>query len=127
MENVSKTIKKTTVLSDVTLEFTNGLCYEISGENGSGKTMLLKIISGLVKPSGGSIMVNEKLIGKDFEFAPNMGLMLESPHFIDSYSGFKNLKLIASIKNIIEENDILCVLETVGLKKRQTFGLKITH
>lgn len=124
MENVSKTIKKTTVLSDVTLEFTNGLCYEISGENGSGKTMLLKIISGLVKPSGGSIMVNEKLIGKDFEFAPNMGLMLESPHFIDSYSGFKNLKLIASIKNIIEENDILCVLETVGLKEASDIRFK---
>src|SRR5690554_1711745 len=98
---VTKRIKQATVIDNVTVTLYGGSIVGLKGINGSGKTMLMRLISGLIKPTSGLVKINGKVLGKDISFPESIGMLIENPAFLDHYSGFKNLELLASIKQII--------------------------
>lgn len=116
---VDKVIKKfgsDIALDNVSIEFERGKIYGIVGRNGSGKTVLFKTIIGFLKPTSGRVIVGGKEIGRDTDFADNIGIIIETPGFLSSYSGYKNLEYLASIKNIIGKKEIEKSMERVGLE-----------
>lgn len=115
INNLTKKIHGTTVLNNISLEFNSNKIYGLSGKNGSGKTMLMRAISGLIKPTTGEIIIGDGIMGKDFSFPPSIGVLIENPAFIPKYTGFKNLKLLASIQNKISDTEIKQTLNDVGL------------
>ena len=131
VENVSKTIKGNMVIDCVSAEFSSGKVYGLQGINGSGKTMLMRLISGLIYPSEGRIVIDGKILGKEIAFSESIGILIENPAFLDNYSGFANLKLLASIQNKIDDEQIYKTLERVGLEpdsrkkyKKYSLGMK---
>ena len=131
IENLSKIIKKTTVLSNINVSFESGKIYGLAGKNGSGKTMLMRTICGLIMPSEGNIYFDDKEMHRDFSFPPSLGTLIEYPSFIDSYTGFKNLQIISRIKNLISDEEIRKTLESVDLDpedkksfKKYSLGMK---
>ena len=115
---VDKVIKKfgsDIALSNVSIEFERGKIYGIIGRNGAGKTVLFKTMIGFLKPTSGRVIVDGKEIGKDTDFADNIGIIIETHGFLSSYSGYKNLEYLASIKNMIGEKEIKESMERVGL------------
>ena len=115
IKNVTKTIHKQTVIREVSASMESGKIYGFQGINGSGKTMLMRLISGLIRPTEGSIEINGKVLGRDITFPESIGLFLEKPAFLGSYSGFQNLKMLASIQNRIDDTRIRDTLSAVGL------------
>lgn len=115
IKNVSKNIHYSFVLKNVNMEMNGGAVYGMLGKNGSGKTMLMRAICGLIKPSEGTVEVDGKIIGKDISSPPDMGMILETPVFLPDRTGFNNLRLIASILNKANDSDICQSLERVGL------------
>ena len=115
VKNVYKTIHKQPVMQDISVSMQSGKIYGFQGINGSGKTMLMRLISGLILPTEGVIQINGKLLGKEITFPDSIGLFLENPAFLDSYSGFENLKMLASIQNKINDEQIFDTLTAVGL------------
>ena len=116
---VDKVIKKfgsDIALDNVSIEFERGKIYGIVGRNGSGKTVLFKTIIGFLKPTSGRVIEGGKEIGRDTDFADNIGIIIETPGFLSSYSGYKNLEYLASIKNIIGKKEIEKSMERVGLE-----------
>ena len=113
IEHLTKNINKVCILDDVNMELYGGLIYGFQGENGSGKTMLLRAISGLIYATDGKISVNGQVLGKDISFPPEMGIMLENPAFLDGYTGYDNLKMLASIRKA--HPNIKQILKQVGL------------
>lgn len=111
--HLTKTIKKACVLKDVSMELESGRIYGFQGENGSGKTMLFRAVSGLIHPTEGTIEIDGNILGKDISFPPNMGILLENPVFLNEYTGYDNLKMLASIRN--KDADIAGALTSVGL------------
>ena len=116
VENVSKIIKGNMVIDCVSAEFSSGKVYGLQGINGSGKTMLMRLISGLIYPTEGRIVIDGKILGKEIAFSESIGILIENPAFLDNYSGFANLKLLASIQNKIDDEQIYKTLERVGLE-----------
>jgi len=115
IKNVTKTIHKQTVIQEVSASMQSGKIYGFQGVNGSGKTMLMRLISGLIRPTHGSIEINGKVLGRDITFPESIGLFLEKPAFSRAYSGFQNLKILASIQNRIDDAKIRDTLSAVGL------------
>lgn len=115
IENLNKQFKNQLVLNNINVKFSNGHIYGIIGRNGSGKTVLLKCICGFLKPTTGVISVNHKIVGKDIDFPENLGFIIETPGFLLNYSGYKNLKYLASIREKIDSNDIKESMSLVGL------------
>lgn len=131
VENVSKIIKGNMVIDCVSAEFSSGKVYGLQGINGSGKTMLMRLISGLIYPTEGRIVIDGKILGKEIAFSESIGILIENPAFLDNYSGFANLKLLASIQNKIDDKQIYKTLERVGLEpdsrkkyKKYSLGMK---
>lgn len=114
-ENVTKRIGKNTVLDNINIKIESGKITGLKGINGSGKTMLMRLISGLIYPSSGTVSVGGKALGKDMSFPESIGVMLENPAFLGGYSGYDNLCLLADIKSEIGAERIKEVLDTVGL------------
>ncbi len=108
-------IKDFTILDHVSIECEAGKIYGLIGRNGSGKTMLMKSILGFVHCDSGSIEVFGKAIGKDVDYVPDTGIIIETPVFIGYYSGYKNRKLLADIKRNIDDKRIREVMAFVGL------------
>ncbi len=115
VENVTKKFGDMTALERVNITFEAVKIYGITGRNGSGKTVLFKIIVGYLKPTGGRVIVGDKEIGKDIDFADNMGIIIENPGFLNRYSGYKNLEYLASIRKLIGKEEIRESMERVGL------------
>lgn len=115
LNNLGKSFDKEEVLKDINISFSHGNIYGIVGRNGSGKSVLFKCIAGLLKPSEGEIVVDDKILGKDMEFIESMGILIESPGLLSGYSAYQNLRLIASIKGLIGEEEIRESLKLVGL------------
>lgn len=115
VDNVIKKFGSEIALNNVSIEFERGKIYGIVGRNGSGKTVLFKTIIGFLKPTSGRVFVGGKEIGKDTDFADNIGIIIETPGFLSSYSGYKNLEYLASIKNMIGKKEIKESMERVGL------------
>ncbi len=115
IKDYTKTIRKKTILENINLSFESGRIYGLHGRNGSGKTMLLRAICGLILPTEGSVSIDGKIIGKDIEFPNSVGIIIESMSMLPEYSGYDNLKMLAKIKKIATDNDIRTAMNAVGL------------
>ncbi len=115
VENVSKRFGDNLVLDDVSVNFEKGKIHGIIGRNGSGKTMLMKCICGFVPVTSGTITVEGKRVGKDIDIPHNMGIIIETPGFLNSYSGYNNLKFLAGINKKISKDRIVEIMELVKL------------
>ncbi|MDR0918485.1 MAG: ATP-binding cassette domain-containing protein [Oscillospiraceae bacterium] len=115
VKNLNKSFKEARVLKNINLSFEKGKIHGLIGRNGSGKTMLMKCICGFVKPTSGQVTVDGKIIGKDIDVPENIGIIIESPGFLANCNGYKNLQLLAMIKNKIREEDIIKSIKSVGL------------
>ncbi len=116
VEDYCKMIKKVPVLSHIDMELSSGKIYGFKGKNGSGKTMLMRAICGLILPTNGHILINGEELGKDISFPRSIGALLENPSFLNQYNGFKNLQLIAGIQKKIGDEQIRDSLIEVGLE-----------
>lgn len=115
VKNVSKTIKGHPVLQDVSCDFEAGTIYGIYGRNGSGKTMLMRCILGLIFADSGTVCVDGRIIGKDIDFPGNVGAIIENPSFFSYATGYENLKFLADIRKVVSEETIRTVIQRVGL------------
>lgn len=115
IENLTKTFGTQTVISDISMTLVSGKIYGLVGRNGSGKTMLMKMILGFVSPSSGSIKIEGKVLGKDISMPDRIGAIIENPGFLPEYSGFKNLKFLAMIHHKISNEEICEAMRIVGL------------
>lgn len=115
VNNVSKQIRNRTILSNINLHLTSGMIYGFVGPNGSGKTMLFRAISGLMKPSSGEVWLDGKLLHRDMRVLPNLGIVIENAGLYPELSGFNNLKLLAKLNGKIDDNDIRETIKKVGL------------
>lgn len=116
IENVTKKIKGVTILDNVSCEFEGGKIYGITGANGSGKTMLLRLIAGLIKADSGCVYIDDKILKKDIDHPENIGVLIENPNFWKRYTGMETLKLLADIRKQATEDDIKNALVRVGLE-----------
>lgn len=117
VEHMDKSFGKEKVLSDVNLSIPPGTVMGVVGNNGSGKTVLMKCICGFLRPDRGSVIVGGKRIGRDCDFPDSLGIIIETPGFIPNRSGYRNLKTLAALKGVIGKREILEVLDLVGLSK----------
>lgn len=131
ISGISKTIKGTEILKNIDLKLRGGKIYGLYGSNGSGKTMLLRAVAGLIRIDSGSIIINGKQLHKETDFPESIGVVIETPQFWDGYTGFENLKMLASIKKQINDEAIRATLEKVGLDpgdkktvKKYSLGMK---
>jgi len=115
VKNLTKSFGSETVLREVSRDFKSGKIHGIVGNNGSGKSVFFKCVCGFLTPDEGEVFVEGKQIGKDCDFPPSFGLIIESPGFLPNLSGFKNLKLLASLKALITDEHIREMIEKVGL------------
>lgn len=124
IKNAGKKIKGIWIFQNINVSFCTGKIYGLIGRNGSGKTMLLKSICGLVRLTDGSIYVNSKEIGTDIDVPDSIGAIIEVPGFLSHISGFSNLKYLARLKNTINDDRIKQSMEIAGLdpKSRKHVG-----
>lgn len=115
IKNAGKCIHGVWIFRNVSVSFSAGKIYGLIGRNGSGKTMLLKSICGLVRINEGTIHVNGKELGSEVDVPESVGAIIEVPGFLPNLSGFANLKYLAKLKNIITDQDIRETLTLVGL------------
>ena len=115
LENVSKTFKDKTVLQPLDLTVERGTITGFIGRNGSGKTVLFKLICGLLLPSTGTVTVDGVRLGKDADFAPDTGVLIETPGFIGYESGLRNLRDLAAIRKKINVDQVKDAIRAVGL------------
>lgn len=129
--NYSKIIKGRVILEDVSLSLESGRIYGLKGVNGSGKTMLLRALCGLIYPTSGYVEVDGEKLRKNISFPRSVGALIESPAFLDNFTGYKNLEMIASLKEIASRQDIEEALVETGLDphdartyKKYSLGMK---
>ena len=115
LENVSKTLKGTKIIENVSLTLVGGRVYGLQGYNGSGKTMLMRLMAGLIRPTEGQIDIDGQVLGRDIDFPPSIGLLLENPAFLTNYTGMENLTLIASLNGRADNARIREGIARVGL------------
>jgi len=129
IKNYCKSIKSRPILNNVSYNFEYGKIYGIYGHNGSGKTMLLRAIAGLLVPDSGSVVIDGKVLHKDMSFPPSIGIVIENMNLLPQYNAFDNLKILGKIKKTATDEDITTALELVGLKsdlkvKKFSLGMK---
>ena len=129
IKNYCKSIKSRPILNNVSYNFEYGKIYGIYGHNGSGKTMLLRAIAGLLVPDIGSVVIDGKVLHKDMSFPPSIGIVIENMNLLPQYNAFDNLKILGKIKKTATDEDITTALERVGLKsdlkvKKFSLGMK---
>ena len=115
VKNLSKDFGQERVLQSVTRDFEKGKIHGIVGNNGSGKTVLMKCICGFLIPTEGEVIVNGKRVGKDVDFPPGLGLIIETPGFLPNMTGVKNLEILASLNKKIGLEEIAAAIRRVGL------------
>lgn len=110
-----KILKKKIVLNDISFNFEKGKIYGLYGRNGSGKTMLLRAIAGLIHPSSGEIVIDNKVLHKDMSFPDGLGVIIEHTSLLPQFDAYNNLKNLSKIKKIASDVDIHDALKRVGL------------
>lgn len=115
VKNLSKDFGQERVLKSVTRDFEKGRIHGIVGNNGSGKTVLMKCICGFLIPDSGSITVNGERVGVDVDFPHDMGLIIETPGFLPNITGMKNLEILTSLNKKIGLEQIAAAIRRVGL------------
>ncbi len=124
INDLSLEIKNDTILSDINLHIEKGQITGLVGRNGCGKTMLMKCITGFVKPTSGEVIFAGKKIGHDTDFPADTGIIIETPAFIPYYSGLKNLVELASLQKKIGKKEIEAVLKKVGLYEARSKAVR---
>ena len=131
VEEINKKIGVDDVLSEISLSMEKGKIYGLQGKNGCGKSMLMRVICGLVLPTSGRVIIDGEELGKELSFPESVGVFIEKPGFLDAYSGFQNLSMLASIKKRIGGREIKETLKRVGLEevmhkkyKKYSLGMK---
>lgn len=129
IKNYCKSIKSRPILNNVSYNFEYGKIYGLYGHNGSGKTMLLRAIAGLLVPDSGYVVIDGKVLHKDMSFPPSIGIVIENMNLLPQYNAFDNLKILGKIKKTATDEDIKTALERVGLKsdlkvKKFSLGMK---
>ena len=131
IDNISKSFDKGLVLNNINLYFESGKVYGLKGRNGSGKTMLLRAISGLILPDKGTIKIDDKILGDDLSFPPSVGVLIENPGYIPELSGKENLRNIADIKSVVSDDEINEIMKYFDLEpeskkpvKKYSLGMK---
>jgi ABC-2 type transport system ATP-binding protein len=131
LKNVSKVINNKIVLDNINYQFEEGKIYGLYGINGSGKTMILRAIAGLLILSDGSITINNQVLHKDIDFPENLGLIIENMELLNQYDAYTNLYILSKIRNVASSTDINQTLDRVGLNnynnlkvKKYSLGLK---
>lgn len=113
--DVEKSFGDEQVLKHVSHDFEKGKIHGIVGNNGSGKTVLMKCICGFLRPDSGRILVNHEEVGKKRDFPDDLGIIIETPGFLPHLSGFQNLKILASLRKIANDHTIRDTIRLVGL------------
>lgn len=113
--DMTKKLKGHIVLDKINLTMESGTIYGLKGKNGSGKTMLMRAIAGLIYPTEGTVEIDGKVLGRDISFPESIGILIENPSFLPEYTGAKNLEILAKIKNKADTKDINMALVSVGL------------
>lgn len=131
IKNATKIIKGNVILDNVSLSLHSGMIYGLQGPNGSGKTMLMRLVSGLIRATSGEVRIDGQLLGKEMDFPHSIGLLIETPAFLPNHTGLKNLELLAQIKNEIGAEDVRNAIQRVGLNpddkrtfRRYSLGMK---
>ena len=114
-EGVTKSIKGKIILQNIDLNMQRGAVYGFCGRNGSGKTMLFRALSGLMRIDSGRILWKEKELHKDFSVLPSLGIVLEHAGLYPNMTGLKNLSYLGGLKKIVGEEEIWEALCRVGL------------
>ncbi|CDE45752.1 antibiotic transport system ATP-binding protein [Clostridium sp. CAG:411] len=129
--NASRKIGYEMVIDNVNIQFESGHIYGLRGKNGSGKTMLMRAICGLIHLGEGEIWLDDKLLGRDMEFPESVGALLENPGFMENDTAMRNLMTLAEIRNEIGEEEIKNTMEALGLDpyskkkvKKYSLGMK---
>lgn len=115
VEHLSKTYGEEQVLKDINITFEPGIIYGLVGSNGCGKTTLMRCICGFSRPTSGTVYVSGKTVGKDVDFAPSTGIIIETPGFLPHYSGLRNLLMLADISGKATKQRAVEVMKLVGL------------
>lgn len=128
VKNVSKKFKEIEVLSNVTCSFESGHIYGLYGRNGSGKSVLLKLLCGFYVPTSGEILYNGEVLDIRKKFPQDLRALIENPSFFPDETGFENLNILAKIQNKIGSKEILVALDIVNLlpekdKKYRAYSL----
>ena len=115
VNNISKTIRKKVILDNVSLSLRSGKIYGFVGRNGSGKTMLFRALSGLMRIDSGSIVWGGKTLHKDFSVLPGLGIILENAGLYPNLTGIQNLTYLAGLTKRIGPDEIIRTIDRVGL------------
>lgn len=115
VKHATKYIRKSLILNDVNLTLHSGNIYGLQGPNGSGKTMLMRLICGLIRPTSGEIWIDGQQLGKNMDFPPSVGLLIENPGFLPNQTGLKNLELLAKLQGRVTGAHIRQTIQDVGL------------
>lgn len=128
VKNYSKKLKGRNVLDNVSYKFESGNIYGLYGRNGSGKTMLMRAVAGLIFPTSGEVIIDGKVLHKEISFPKDMGVIIENMELMPQYDAYDNLKILGKIRKTATDDDINSTLEKVGLhdvkgKKVRTYSL----
>lgn len=124
VQDLSKKIKQTYVLKNISYQFERGKIYGIYGKNGSGKTMLLRSLAGLLIPTDGKVLINNKELHNDISVPPSVGIIIENMQLLPQFDATTNLKMLAKIKKIATKNDIDESIKRVGLEPHSNLKVK---
>lgn len=131
VRHLSKKIKSTYVLKDICYQFEEGKIYGLFGKNGSGKTMLLRALAGLIVPTEGEVVINGKVLHRDISFPPSIGIIIENMELLPQYDAYTNLYILSKVKKVASEGEIRKALQRVGLDpflktkvKKYSLGMK---
>ncbi|MED4941957.1 ABC transporter ATP-binding protein [Heyndrickxia coagulans] len=122
--NVSKKFKNNMVLKNITYSFEEGKIYGLFGKNGSGKTMLLRTIAGLIIPTEGQVKINDQILHEDISFPPSMGIIIENMELLPQYNAFTNLVILSKIKKVASPSDMKESIQRVGLDPSSNLKVK---
>lgn len=115
IKDISKKIGDQSVLNHISLHLESGHVYGLKGRNGSGKTMLMRAVCGLIRFTEGEIEIDGEILRKDITFPGSVGVLIETPGFINNFSGYDNLQMITSIKEIVSNERVKETMELLGL------------
>lgn len=131
VQNLCKDIKGTTILNNINLEMNSGKIYGLKGKNGSGKTMLMRALCGLVRYDSGRIIIDGEELNRDICVPRSVGALIETPSFLLNYTGYDNLLMLAMLSDGINNSDVRKAMNDVGLNpddsrtyKKYSLGMK---
>lgn len=114
-QNITKILNKKTVLDDISLQLESGKVYGFVGHNGCGKTMLFRALVGLIRVNNGTVLLDDKVLGKDFSVLPNVGIMLENVGLYPNLTGMQNLQVLADLNKKVGKKEVAQAITRVGL------------